>query len=398
MLSNKNKILGELLCVFLLLLYISLGTMVSVYSTIVPFIDWARLLLTFWGIMMIAKTWGIVRNRKNIVFAILLYMLVLILSSTVYKHAGDFRPESIREISDSIMWIAVIFMSYRIGYRNEKTIEYIPYLAWVIPLFAFAFFNIYTFFMFVEDQTAMISTAYYPLFMMPMVLMSKKRVVKTILLVLIFIIILLSSKRGGLVAFSGALVVDFFISIKRKKSVEKILLMLVGGILTLSVLTVLVGFFVEEFDLSIFERMSNIKEDGGSDRDQVWAHTWKMIHEETNILLLLFGHGYNAVYSNSSLELSAHNDFLEVIYDYGVFGFFLYIILFVELYGYYIRIKRVIPECTGPFAASIVMALLISFVSHLVINPTLFAFLCLFWGICLGVCDKKRKIKYEKSC
>ena len=170
--------------------------------------------------------------------------------------------------------------------------------------------------------------------------------------------------------------------------------MLIGGGIGIYLLITLMNLFISQNDLSILERLGNIQDDGGSGRDFVWAHTWRMITEESNVLSLLFGHGFNAVYSDSMLELSAHNDFLEIIYDYGFIGLLLYFALYVQLFSYYKRIKKHLPNVAGAFAASIAMALCISMVAHLVINPILFMFLCLFWGLYIGECDKKIKQKY----
>ena len=155
-------------------------------------------------------------------------------------------------------------------------------------------------------------------------------------------------------------------------------------------------YFIAENDLTIFDRLANIEEDGGSGRDEVWKHTWGMI-VHSGPLSLLFGHGFNSVYSDSVLELSAHNDFLEIIYDYGFVGFIIYISLYVKLFKYYKKMNIYMPEIAGPFAASIAMALSISMMAHLVINPMLFMFLTMFWGFCIAKCDKCIKKNYTFS-
>lgn len=170
--------------------------------------------------------------------------------------------------------------------------------------------------------------------------------------------------------------------------------MLIGGGIGVLLLITLMNLFITQNDLSILDRLSNIQDDGGSGRDIVWAYTWRMITEEPNVFPLLFGHGFNAVYSDSMLGLSAHNDFLEIIYDYGLIGLLLYLALYVQLFSYYKRIKKLLPNIAGAFAASIVLPLCISMIAHLVINPSLFMFLCLFWGLCIGECDKRIKQIY----
>ena len=395
MLPSRKKTIKALLYLYLPMLYVSLGTMISVYSTKVPFIDWIRLFLSFAGVIIIVKSVVIVKLHKSNFFLIVLSLMLLMLLSTFFKHVDSFRPESVREIADSILWGAVLVIAYIMSYKHQETLECATYLTWIIPLFTLVFMNLRKFFILndVED-IAMLSTAYYPLFLLPLVLLNKNTVIKWGLIFFIFITILFSSKRGGFIVLFVALAINFFVSLRQKKSLKKMLPMLIGGGIGIYLLITLMNLFISQNDLSILERLGNIQDDGGSGRDFVWAYTWRMITEESNVLPLLFGHGFNAVYSDSMLELSAHNDFLEIIYDYGFIGLLLYFALYVQLFSYYKRIKKHLPNVAGAFAASIAMALCISMVAHLVINPILFMFLCLFWGLYIGECDKKIKQKY----
>ena len=56
-----------------------------------------------------------------------------------------------------------------------------------------------------------------------------------------------------------------------------------------------------------------ISDTGGSGRDKVWKKTCEMI-AESDFPYFIMGHGYNQVVQDSPLKLSAHNDFLEIIY------------------------------------------------------------------------------------
>lgn len=86
----------------------------------------------------------------------------------------------------------------------------------------------------------------------------------------------------------------------------------------------------------------------------------------------------------SGIGTSAHNDILEVLYDFGLLGLLLYLIIIINLckkalYGIQKKIKNY-----DAFAASLVLFLVISMFSNLIIVPTYFFLLCQFWGIMIN--------------
>ena len=96
---------------------------------------------------------------------------------------------------------------------------------------------------------------------------------------------------------------------------------------------------------------------------------------------LVIGHGHFGVRQDSWLEISAHNDFLEVIYDYGLVIFIFYLCL----WGYVIRrayyLYKTKSEMFLPYAASFSIFLVMSMVSHLILYTTYFNYLVMFWGM-----------------
>ena len=91
---------------------------------------------------------------------------------------------------------------------------------------------------------------------------------------------------------------------------------------------------------------------------------------------------------DSPLELSAHNDFLEVLYDYGLIIFILYLALWyyvIKRLVYHIRINSIY---SLPYFCSFAIFLLLSMVSHLILYASYFNYLVMFWGCMEGLKDK----------
>lgn len=93
----------------------------------------------------------------------------------------------------------------------------------------------------------------------------------------------------------------------------------------------------------------------------------------------MVGNGYNAVLRDSRLQLSAHNDLLEVTYDYGLIGTMLYIAAFLSITFY--TVKMILSR--SRYAPSMVMSYTIFFIQSMVSHIIIYYWASLFmltWG------------------
>ena len=227
---------------------------------------------------------------------------------------------------------------------------------------------------------AHMGTAYWILFLMPILLHTPHKWLRYAGLILVGAILFASFKRGGILAFGCGLLAYLFVKeilIGRKFTK---LIFFVIAIMALAIVFIVVD---NALDNLFTERFMNIKDDGGSGRDQVWATTWRMI-QQSEFEHLLFGHGHNSVLTNSPLRLSAHNDFLECIYDFGMFGSLFYFMLHISLIRQIFRNTRLRNPEAAIMAFTYSFFLILSLMSHVLIYPWL-AFMGLSWGMgCAG--------------
>lgn len=204
---------------------------------------------------------------------------------------------------------------------------------------------------------------YYLILAIPFLVTLKDKC-KYIWVAIITIIILFTYKRTGLMCLvmGGAiyLLVNYIIQNKKSKKLRWFF------ILTLIFIAAII--FINNYMgiLPVFRRMENISEDNGSDRFVIWNYLITTFKNDSLITKLL-GHGYtgcnrvlNGVYA------AAHNDFVEILLDYGLIGFInhcVYILIIIKnLFGY-IKIKA---NCSSGYAFMIVawfMLMMFSFVS-----------------------------------
>lgn len=219
-------------------------------------------------------------------------------------------------------------------------------------------------------------TSYWILFLLPILLYTPHKWLRYAGIFLVGAVLLASFKRGGILAFGCGLFAYLFVKeilIGRKMS------KLMYFVIALFALATIFWVVDNALDNLFTDRFLNIKNDGGSSRDQVWATTWQMI-QQSDFENLLFGHGHNSVLTNSPLGLSAHNDFLECIYDYGIFGSLFYFMLHISLIRQIFRNIRLHNPEAAVMAFTYSFFLILSLMSHVIIYPWL-AFMGLSWGI-----------------
>ena len=122
------------------------------------------------------------------------------------------------------------------------------------------------------------------------------------------------------------------------------------------------------------------KEDITNGRENIYEITWLMIANSTPAQYVL-GHGHNAVLRDSPLEISAHNEYLEIIYDYGLIALIVYLGLWIYVIKQFIFHYRNNTDYFVPYALSICIFAVMSLVSQLVLYVSYFLYLVMFWGI-----------------
>ncbi len=375
-----------LLCIAIT--YILTGNMLSVFSTGFPFRDYLRLILAAWGIITLFRMIDVRRIAIKNILTPLLFLTFLIIPTTVlfYGLKTDFTW-TVLQVGDALAWIGVFSIAYRVGLQYPGMIKKAAsVLACSIIIYAALFTRVKLFS--AGRGIPLISTAYYTLFFLPFALLSEKKIIKWGGTVLVLYTLLLCMKRTGFIAFVAGIVIYILVEYRSApKGSKKRAFVLLGGLLALTAMY----FFIMENTrgtFSVIDRLLSTGQTSNEGRKDVWPVVISMIRH-SDIIALLFGHGFNTVIENSPLALSAHCDFLEVIYDYGVSGLLLYLTFYKRLWNGFIKMYRQGSELAAPMSFTFVTAFVVSLFSHLIIFPTYFLGFCLFWGLAMGSVDSE---------
>ncbi|MDR2085163.1 MAG: O-antigen ligase family protein [Bacteroidales bacterium] len=223
---------------------------------------------------------------------------------------------------------------------------------------------------------------YFSLLMLPYILLCNKKIIKYAAIAFLLVAIFSSSKRGGILSFFFAFAVYFFIRYFLIEKKNKILKTVYISFVFVALIGVFY-WFVNRQNSDIIERIENIENDQGSGRVVIWENVLELMGEST-LREWLIGHGIFSTAKYTSGNFSAHNDFLQLLFDNGIFVFLLLIGMHISLIKklfYLIRIKSVY---AASFGGIYVCCLFLSMISHVVIYPW-FPLLTAYWGIVYGL-------------
>jgi len=186
-----------------------------------------------------------------------------------------------------------------------------------------------------EDTEITNNASSVMLLLLPMLFLMKNQIQKWITLTVCLFFILSSAKRGNIVAAVIPVVLFVYSMLKdSRRSGIKIILVLafivVGSIMTYR--------WVVNNDYLMY-RIEKTQEGNSSGRDVIYAGTWHAWYDSDSFVNQLLGLGFDGTLRlEATTHHHAHNDWLEVLVDYGLFGVLLYLAMFISLF---LQVRRI---------------------------------------------------------
>lgn len=251
----------------------------------------------------------------------------------------------------------------------------------IVCIYAYiAQYNLYN----VLDVRGRFAIAYYPLYLLPIALTSNKKWIRYIAIVLISIVLFSSLKRGGVVALVLGMAAYVIVNQYMKHQFTFVF----RSIILLVILLVIGYIGVQYFGESLIERFLNEDDTTGSGRTEIWASLYARMQDQ-DYTAWLFGNGHLATMRDSSLHLSAHNDFLEIIYNYGIFSLLAYICFLLSILRYTLQAIRHESKYAANLAMLFTIYVTLSMVSIIVLLHTATLAL-LSYGLLIGWNEHER--------
>ena len=233
---------------------------------------------------------------------------------------------------------------------------------------------------------------YIPLIFAPLLLLNNNKF-SWLCIILILYVLFDSGKRGGLFDTIGGLLL-YYHNIRGTIKMSKKLL---AGLIFVLVILFAGGVVIEYMtDSTMIEQIvhGTDSSDYSSGRIDIMKDVLYK-YWNSDAVGIFFGHGLGSVAEFSKEKVSAHNDFVEILFDFGIFGLISLLLFFLCFAKQVRRIPKRENKLKGTYMYALVVALLMATVSHIFI----YQYLCLFtftWGALSGT-YKQIQINQRKN-
>lgn len=258
--------------------------------------------------------------------------ILLLLYGITVSVSAIFAKEYITTLLfvNSILFPVLFLVSFVFFLRNPGVFKYMKYIGIVgIVLGYINLVRLFTEANLHSTRLLQNSAGNTLVAMLPFVFLWKNKIVHYVLLGIIFVGCLVALKRSGFVAFT--LVVYAYIVITNHKGLYSRSIVYFG----VAIIAIFIAMnYIDGGDV-LMARFAKAKDDGGSGRDEL-INIGLRFFAENDFIQWMFGSGYEG-YRRTFLHVvgrrvtCAHNDYVEILYDSGVFAVTLFIAVIVRL-------------------------------------------------------------------
>lgn len=156
----------------------------------------------------------------------------------------------------------------------------------------------------------------------------QNKIISLSLIFLITFLIIMGAKRGAILSFSIVVIFSFSYYIKKTVLSAKIIVSMI------IVVIAIIGFCYYQYESNEYlqRRIEQTTQGDTSNRDVAYSQLFNYWLEDTNILTFIVGNG--TAHSVAIWGNYAHNDWLELLINNGLFGLVIYFVLFFKIRTY----------------------------------------------------------------
>lgn len=176
-----------------------------------------------------------------------------------------------------------------------------------------------------DDVTLNASVVF--LMLLPLCILLKNRILSLSIVCICIYFLISSVKRGNIIASIIPLanfVYELWKSTSKKFFKRALLIIALVFITSWAIDLITSNDF---FQL----RLQQTIQGNSSHRDLIYQTMWNLWYAKANLLQHIFGYGYNGTVLYSGIGYMAHNDWLEVLVDFGLIGAVSYLAIFISM-------------------------------------------------------------------
>ncbi len=319
------------------------------------------------------------RHALKTVMAV--YAVSVVFSCLINSHGGF--PQMLTDIIKNTEWVIIFALAYYVG-AKYRSLDFLSNLIsyFLLPVIYVLYYLVLTRTFFVGEEEGFRDAIFPVLMLTPFFLMQKNKL-KYVHIVISLALVLISAKRSAIIAVVLAYSFYFitYYSVLGKKQEGKRLRFLVPLVLIVGVLYYLSSKGL--FGLGL-ERFRTISDDAGSGRDIIYGPLLSSF-EQSSVWEQIFGHGTGS--TRDVVGKLAHNDFLQVLYDYGVISLAFFTIIYIGFIRMAFKMRRKIDEFRDDYSVfiyNLILFIVIGFLNCFVSSPHVFSASILCFGFIIG--------------
>lgn len=344
----------------------------------------------------IGGIWNIL-NASYVVLAVLLLMScvkksislpMVIREGFIYSFFIAFvallnpRDLTINTIFSYLMLFYFASVAITFYYASSKGFSKYEYKIFNVLYFGLATFTLYLMYSRIafDQRNIYQSDAYFLLCALPLVMLVDKGMAMYIKFIPLAICLMMAGKRTGFLGLAAAVLIYYLIDCIQKRNFNAFfsIVIKVGAVVVL--FFAVYSFLESKLNLTLLDRMETLATDGGSGRDVLYIGVWQAI-KSSDFFDLFFGHGMGGIQVVYGRNTGAHNDFLEIMYNYGIFAVLLLVFLYYKMVVACIKMTKTGYPGAKATGAAIVISLFMSLFSNYFVTFTQITMTATFWGI-----------------
>ncbi len=312
------------------------------------------------------------RYDKTVLSGLFLMVYMFMLG---FNHNSNF----LAWLSCSVMWYFIFVIFYHLDISETDMQKY----AVVFSVTSFLLSFLYLVGTITSGRVRTVANSnsiYYVLGAVPFLFVCKQRYIQWLGLLLSSAAVIISAKSTCLLAMLCIWII-FFLKIVcfENTGVIKIITNIVLIFVAIFVMWLGISAYTSSYSiLDIFRNVFEELQSGGNGRFEIYRQAITA-YMNSSLKGQIFGNGFNTI--NNTLGIGTHNDFLMVLYNYGMVGFVLYVAFWIQLVKNAVWFVKTKSKMSVPYVSSVVVFFWISMASNVLNTQIQFLLLCVLWGM-----------------
>ena len=320
-------------------------------------------------------------SRKPRVFLPMFFYAIVVFCMDLL-HADRLGVNNVYYALTTPFFVFVVFAFYAASPAPSRSVVWLHRLVF----FLISAVLLYVLFHFRSGslEGLLLADVYYALCFLPLFMMYEPNTpVKVSSIILVALLVVLSEKRAGVIGFLMFLACQYLLDPKNARFRGRFLkALLLSAVLGLCFLV----YAVVRADVGsrLFTRMGLLVETGGAGRANLYQAIWQAFLD-SSLQEELFGHGRGSIVAISGVSLmAAHDDFLHVLYVYGLIPFFAFCTMYFSLFREWREMKKWGYPQSHLFLGGLLLSGLLSLFSTFCVAFGYVTCAAAFWGVALA--------------